>query len=672
MNDECLYINKDKNECLKECNGIEFFTNKCKINNNITNNLTNNNNVINSQTLDNLISLIEYGITNKSMDSLLYNLTNGDKNDLLIREKGSNISFQITTSDNQNKNKYDDISSIILGECENKIKLENRINPNQSLLIFKVDYYKQDSKIPIIGYEIFHPVTKKKLNLDCCKTELIKYNIPVGIDENNLFKYDPKSEYYVDQCIPYTTENGTDIILNDRQDEFNNNNMSICESECTFIEYNLETKKSICQCGVKSKQLTISEIVNQTNLLWNNFTKKSQSTNMVSMKCYYTLFTKDGIIKNFASYILLVNIFFFVLSAILFYKCGYYNLENTINEIMYEKTKIKKNNNRERVNVMETTVVKKSKKNKGKNPPKKETKSKKSSKEKQKNILEKSKNKNKNKRIISETKTQNSIIKLKEKILILPNKNNTLKDIKNKKHLHLDHLKNNNFNLNDYELNYLSYSFAKKYDNRSFCNYYCSLIIAKHPIIFTFCHNSDYNSIIIKMNILMISFCLFYFSNALFFNEPVIHRIYEDEGIYNFIFLVPYILYSFIIAQFLIVVIRYIFLSERNIEEIRMEKNYLKACDKIDDVKKCLTIKYISFYISGILFLSFLWYYLSSFGAVYQNTQKYLIINTLISFCFSLIYPFFINCIPAVFRIYSLSSNNSECTYKISKFIQII
>ena len=38
-------------------------------------------------------------------------------------------------------------------------------------------------------------------------------NIPVSIDENNLFKYDPNSAYYRDNCYAYTTENGTDIIL---------------------------------------------------------------------------------------------------------------------------------------------------------------------------------------------------------------------------------------------------------------------------------------------------------------------------------------------------------------------------------------------------------------------------------------------------------------------------
>ena len=95
------------------------------------------------------------------------------------------------------------------------------------MIIFKIDYFKKDASIPVIGYEIYHPISKKKLNLSYCNEENIKFNydIPVSIDEDNLLKYDPKNEYYSDECIPSTSDNGTDILLNDRQNEFNDNNI---------------------------------------------------------------------------------------------------------------------------------------------------------------------------------------------------------------------------------------------------------------------------------------------------------------------------------------------------------------------------------------------------------------------------------------------------------------
>ena len=113
-------------------------------------------------------------------------------------------------------------------------------------------------------------------------------------------------------------------------------------------------------------------------------------------------------------------------------------------------------------------------------------------------------------------------------------------------------------------------------------------------------------------------------------------------------------------------------MSERNIYEIKQEKNYEKANDNISNVKRCLTIKYICFFCSSIIFLFFLWYYLASFGAIYQNTQVYLIKNTAISFSFSLIYPFIINLIPGILRIYSLKDSDRKCIYKIARIIQFI
>ena len=62
------------------------------------------------------------------------------------------------------------------------------------------------------------------------------------------------------------------------------------------------------------------------------------------------------------------------------------------------------------------------------------------------------------------------------------------------------------------------------------------------------------------------------------------------------------------------------------------------------------------------------------FGAIYRNTQFHLLIDTLISFGLSLLYPFIINLLPGLFRIPSLSNhkNKKECLYKFSKILQVI
>ena len=211
------------------------------------------------------------------------------------------------------------------------------IDDNLPLIIFKYDYFKPNSKAPFIGYNIFHPVTNEKLDITYCKDELINFNIPVSIDEDNVFKYDPNSDYYNNECTSHTSENGTDIVLNDRQNEFNKNNMSLCENSCEFAGYEKETKKAICECEIRYQQLSISEIANDNEIFYNNFSSNNKSSNTITMKCYYTLFTKDGLVENVGSYILIFRVALFISTGINYWKCGHRLLEEDMDEILKAK-----------------------------------------------------------------------------------------------------------------------------------------------------------------------------------------------------------------------------------------------------------------------------------------------------------------------------------------------
>ena len=94
----------------------------------------------------------------------------------------------------------------------------------------------------------------------------IIYNIPVNINESELYKYDMQSDYYNDICYPYTANNKTDITLSDRKREFNDNNMSLCQSDCTFSKYNSDTKNVKCECNIKNETFSEKDI-NIDNLL---------------------------------------------------------------------------------------------------------------------------------------------------------------------------------------------------------------------------------------------------------------------------------------------------------------------------------------------------------------------------------------------------------------------
>ena len=238
--------------------------------------------------------------------------------------------------------------------------------------------------------------------------------------------------------------------------------------------------------------------------------------------------------------------------------------------------------------------------------------------------------------------------------------------LKNKK------TKNNNKNekYNDYEINSLPYKEAIKIDKRTYIEYYLSLLRTNQLLIFAFYIKNDYNSRIIKICLFLFSFSLSYAINALFFNDSTFHIIYKDQGIFNIIYQLPQILYSSLISNIILIIIKYLSLSQYNILEIKYLKNNIKQ--KSDYLKKCLKIKFILFFIIELLFLFLFWYYLSCFCIIYKNTQIYLLKDTIISFVFFLLYPIFICLLPGIFRISSLKLSNKECLYRFSKLLQLI
>ena len=277
-----------------------------------------------------------------NFDSIVSNIINGTKEDVI--GEYNNITYQITTTENQKNNNYTNISTINLGECEEKLKGVYGIDPNISLIILKIDYNVPYLLIPLIGYEVYHPINKSKLDLNYCNDSLIKLNIPVTINEDKIYIYDPNSEYYNDECFAYTTENGTDIILNDRKNEFTDNNLSLCENNCTFKGYDSDTNKALCECEIKIDINTIYEMLSEGNILSNYFNSTdSNSLNIGTMKCISLLFSKNGLLKNLGSYILIFTILLFIISIVIFYKCGYQIIQNKINDILDLKIKYKNN-----------------------------------------------------------------------------------------------------------------------------------------------------------------------------------------------------------------------------------------------------------------------------------------------------------------------------------------
>ena len=82
---------------------------------------------------------------------------------------------------------------------------------------------------------------------------------------------------------------------------------------------------------------------------------------------------------------------------------------------------------------------------------------------------------------------------------------------------------------NDRELNDLEYNSALRYDNRTFFQYYYSLLRTEHMLMKVL-NSGDYNSKLIKIYLCFFNFGLCYTVNALFFSDETVHQIYQDGG----------------------------------------------------------------------------------------------------------------------------------------------
>ena len=151
------------------------------------------------------------------------------------------------------------------------------------------------------------------------------------------------------------------------------------------------------------------------------------------------------------------------------------------------------------------------------------------------------------------------------------------------------------------------------------------------------------------------------------------HKIYEDQGSFNFIYQLPQIAYSSLISSVINILLNLLGLSEGNIIDYKKDKSKENLDKRETDLKNKLGFKFVIYYIISSVLLLFFWYYLAMFCAIFSNTQLHLIKDTLISFGLSLLYPFGIYLLSGIFRIPALSNpkNKRTCLYHLSRLFQM-
>ena len=576
---------------------------------------------------DNILSTLEDGFTSNGFNTS--DIENG-KEQILKAEK---LTITFTTLQNQknniNNNLNNDMTNIDLGDCENSLRGFYHIPDNEPLYMKKIDVIQDGMKTLKVEYDIYAKLFGEnliKLNLTMCEKSKISISIPINITEE-MERLNSSSAYYNDICYTTTSEDGTDITMKDRQNEFINKDRVLCQDGCYLIAYDYDNLKANCSCSVKKCSQSYEGMdINKEKIL-DNFEHINNLINFKFLVCYKTLFNKEGIIKNIGCYILSSIIIFHIITIFIFSLKQFSSLIKKIEKITSEKYPAYSNKKGKFVEPIIYQIVRRM---------------------------------YNGRKFGKKRNTHNKIVK-KDSELQLNYKNNSDKNNKEdiKKYI-------------DEEINGFSYDLSLKNDKRTYCQYYISLLKTQHSLICALFNHNDYNSGIIKINLFVIGLAIEYIVNALFYNDDTMHKIYEDKGLFDLETQLPIAFYSTIISTILNYPLNFLALSNYLIIDFKNDMSKINIKLRIKKLKKILTVKFTLYFIISFLFLLFFWYYISIFGVIYPNTQIHLLKDTLVSIALSLIFPFIIYLLPGIFRLPSLSINNKQrkCLYNFSKILQ--
>ena len=324
-----------------------------------------------------------------------------------------NVKIQISTLEEQKNSK--ELSNIDLGECGNILKEKYCKSENDSLIILKFDIKPENEKSTYVEYEVYEPITKRKIDLNECSGINIVIDIPIELDSDIELMYDllsnsgynlfnGNSSFYNDICATYTTENGTDILISDRRMDIYQStiNISLCQEGCEFQSYDKESKKAKCDCPMQKEKINnidLSSLKFDKNEMVKEFYEILENSNFRVLKCYKLLLKPKLFIKNIGGMTMTILLVLFIILMIIYISVSSKKINIYIQEILKYKFL---NNDKNDINYINNEEKSKKKKNHAKfldDKKKKNNKKKKNKKHKNKNQDINSKNEEINKNI---------------------------------------------------------------------------------------------------------------------------------------------------------------------------------------------------------------------------------------------------------------------------------
>ena len=233
----------------------------------------------------------------------------------------NDLYFELTTVENQflsindmNPDNHNNLSIIDLKECATILKRENNLPNDTDLIILKLENLALSSKDKSVQYEVYAPGNHTKLDLSVCDKTKIDILYPIELDEETIKVYndlkgqgydlfDKNNKFYKDICTPYKSEDGTDVILADRNNDFFAKHEIICQSSCDYSSFSSQTFYVRCVCDVVEKEQIEAEEPKKatTKKDYNSIVDILKYSNYKVLYCYNLVFRGVTFYKNLGS-----------------------------------------------------------------------------------------------------------------------------------------------------------------------------------------------------------------------------------------------------------------------------------------------------------------------------------------------------------------------------------
>ena len=542
------------------------------------------------------------------------------------------------------------LSLIDLGSCEGILKKQYSISNEEPLIIVKIELERENEKTNQLEYAVYS-LSGEKFNLEYCNkanivitsdiknTEGMDIDLAIELAELGIDIYDSQDDFFNDLCYSFTSVSKTDVILNDRRTDYFRN-ISFCEENCEYSGIDLEKKKVNCTCEAKTEILSKETV----KTFAKQFKNTLSNSNFKVIQCIGNVFSIDIFTNNVGNYFMVFMILCNI-SCLLFYIIyGIDNLKKTMYLSLFGNDISNPPNRSDEDATCDVSPV------------------------------------------ISKCKTAKSHFSSTNFIIVMKptlrkkgtynmvEKNTSLTNSAEFKSSHdLADIHNDLTSIaqipkyDKYEINYIKYEEAVKYDKRTKMSMFLSILVLKHPLIYAFFINDKYTIKSISISMFIISEQMGLAFNALFYTDGYISNQYKHEGNIDIIASLPKSIYSSLFSVALSIIFGFLTSSKSILMKILLFSDQ-KEKDDLNKVLRCIRIKLAFYFTLIFIFSLFFWYYVTAFCAVYQNSQVGWLIGAVISVALGLITPVAMSLFVFIFRVIGIEKK-SKCCYKVSTFL---